>query len=511
MTNLPIPAVPSGSVSRPPISNTPMDKANERASGDAFRKLVDDHGADDQSGHRGSSLNEAEERPAADQAPLMLRIGQGLNGRRNEFSNNDNWSAENSSNAHGDGKEQTTLDQPVTIADDPTEAEPAAFSAEKKHLGDCSPSLASEAIAVMSGPLNASTVESDASLGLAARSARLRQATALQQPNIVNGTAQSQPDQTGAEGGLALSIVGSLGREGKRSSTANMSKSSALERLDAGAGALAKTDQTAAPAAHPAALTTTTVRPADNHAAADVAVTRPVGNRPKADPDKLADERRFADVRENATANGSRNVGTDGPVAFQLAASKGPNSASAPTPAAAALEHAGTALSRAIGEQFTVSHIRQFNGGNTKVMKLQLQPAHLGQLDIVLKGENGKLSVEIQTSNADAHHILTREKVSLRTALDEANLNVDSLSIEAFRDRRIANASVAQANSSMNETGHGSGERFDGQRTGSDTGQHRSRNSSASFGNDRANGQPGNDSDSSGRTPISRGDAGIRI
>ncbi len=202
-----------------------------------------------------------------------------------------------------------------------------------------------------------------------------------------------------------------------------------------------------------------------------------------------------------------------GPAAAQAGASIATSRSQSPAAAAAAtaLGTASTALSKALGDQFTVSRIQEFNGGHTKLMKLQLQPAHLGQLDIVLKGTDGRLTVEIQTRSAEAQNILTREKASLRTALDDANLTIENLSIDPARDRRIASASPAQAGSSMNEAGQGSGERFDGNRSSSEAGQNRSRNQSSPFNRQAHGGEPDGRGDAGSAGTEPRPGSGLRI
>ncbi|MCP1200932.1 flagellar hook-length control protein FliK [Notoacmeibacter sp. MSK16QG-6] len=170
------------------------------------------------------------------------------------------------------------------------------------------------------------------------------------------------------------------------------------------------------------------------------------------------------------------------------AASAAPASATAlgrtgvvpPVVTATALDQAASSLSHAIDQHLTVSQMQEFNGGRTKVLKLQLQPAHLGQLEIVLKDTNGRLSVQIQTGSTDAQDTLMREKTSLRTALDEANLSVEALSIEAPRDRRPV-ASFTQVDSAMNQAQQGAGDQFDERRSNAQTDENRQNHHSEGF------------------------------
>ncbi|RLQ88837.1 flagellar hook-length control protein FliK [Notoacmeibacter ruber] len=177
--------------------------------------------------------------------------------------------------------------------------------------------------------------------------------------------------------------------------------------------------------------------------------------------------------------------------------------------ASAALDHAASTLTQTLGDHLNISQIQEFNGGKTKVLKLQLQPAHLGQLDIVLKGENGRLTVQIQTESANAQNLLTQEKASLRTALDEANLVVETLSIESVKDRRIAPTSLAQADSQMNTQGQTTGERFDGNRSSGQMDGERSRHPFQPFTSDDPEQAPARDGRSGDRTRS--GGSGLRI
>ncbi|OXT02454.1 hypothetical protein B7H23_06035 [Notoacmeibacter marinus] len=179
-----------------------------------------------------------------------------------------------------------------------------------------------------------------------------------------------------------------------------------------------------------------------------------------------------------------------------------------PSMAAAGLDQAANSLSHAISQQLTVSQIQEFNGGATKVLKLQLQPAHLGKIEIVLTDNKGRLSVQIQTGSLDAQSTLTREKASLRTALDEANLTVEALSIEAPKDRRASIASLAQADSSINQAQQGAGERFDGHRSSGQADDNRSRQPSSGFAEA---GEAGSDDRSDGGSAGGRAPAGLRI
>lgn len=217
--------------------------------------------------------------------------------------------------------------------------------------------------------------------------------------------------------------------------------------------------------------------------------------------DETRDSRRF-DAEGAASTKNGLPAAPASPVAVNRTI------AVPPALAAASLDRAAGSLTHAIGQQLTVSQIQEFNGGRTKVLKLQLQPAHLGQLDIVLKDTNGRLSVQIQTGSADAQDVLTREKTALRTALDEANLSVETLSIEAPKDRRAAVASLTQVESTMNEAHHDARERFDGDRSNANTGENRARNPAPTFGEI-------DDAGPDGRGPDGRADgsgaAGLRI
>ncbi|MBB3996395.1 flagellar hook-length control protein FliK [Aureimonas pseudogalii] len=138
------------------------------------------------------------------------------------------------------------------------------------------------------------------------------------------------------------------------------------------------------------------------------------------------------------------------------------------------LEALGTSVpsSGAPAPQPGEAHVRMRAGGAAlKTLTIQLQPEHLGTLEVSMRLNEGKLTLELSASQADTAVLLADDRGTLRAVLEHAGFSVDDAAITVVT--RDAVASAARSSDAGTSSGGGSDSRSPssgGQSRGGDAG-----------------------------------------
>ncbi|SJZ82006.1 flagellar hook-length control protein FliK [Consotaella salsifontis] len=123
-------------------------------------------------------------------------------------------------------------------------------------------------------------------------------------------------------------------------------------------------------------------------------------------------------------------------------------------------------------------------GAALKTMLVQLQPEHLGKIEVQMRLVNGQLSVELAASKAETAMQLADDREGLRKLLQGAGFSIDDASVKVVtRESHLARA--GQADTSGGQTAGNGGQNAAGQggeRSSSDAGQGGQRQSSSQRG-----------------------------
>ncbi|WP_062014290.1 flagellar hook-length control protein FliK [Aureimonas sp. AU4] len=123
----------------------------------------------------------------------------------------------------------------------------------------------------------------------------------------------------------------------------------------------------------------------------------------------------------------------------------------------------GSAPRQAPFEGTDGSHLRMRAGGAAlKTLTIQLQPEHLGTLEVSMRLREGKLAIELAASKPEAAAALTQDRETLRKVLESAGFSLDDAALTVTtRDAPALRASDA-AGANANNGGDSSGSSFSG-------------------------------------------------
>lgn len=127
------------------------------------------------------------------------------------------------------------------------------------------------------------------------------------------------------------------------------------------------------------------------------------------------------------------------------------------------------------------AHLRmRAGGGALKTLTIQLHPEHLGTVDVSMRLNEGRLTLELAASRSDTASMLLNDQASLRKLLEHAGFSLDDAAISVVtRDSgqiRTADSGATNAQQQRDSSGNG-----------------------ADDGRSNARGQPGTPDDQSGR------------
>lgn len=109
------------------------------------------------------------------------------------------------------------------------------------------------------------------------------------------------------------------------------------------------------------------------------------------------------------------------------------------------------------------AHLRMRAGGAAlKTLTIQLQPEHLGTLEVSMRLREGKLAIELTASKPEAAAALTQDRETLRKVLETAGFALDDAALTVTTREATVVRSGDAANSNASTGGNPSGSPFSG-------------------------------------------------